>query len=96
MAKKTPIIHPLLVNNNLISNFRENASNIFNDFFVHQYQSVANNSILSTKRIFYIQKRLKDFDIDCGKILKLINGLYPHKAHGHDGIYIGMVQLTIT
>ena len=31
---------------------------------------------------------MKDFDIECGKILKLINGLNPHKAHGHDGISI--------
>ena len=32
-GKKTLIIPPLLVNNNLFSNFREKA-NIFNDFFV--------------------------------------------------------------
>ena len=36
---------------------------------------------------------MKDFDIECGKILKLINGLNPHKAHGHDGISIRMVKL---
>ena len=29
----------------------------------------------------------------CGKILKLINGLNPHKAHGQDGIYIRMLRL---
>ena len=34
-GKKTPIIPPLLFNNNLIPNFSEKA-NIFNDFLVQQ------------------------------------------------------------
>ena len=80
-----------MVNNNLISNFREKA-NILNDFFIQQCQPIANNGILPTNQIFYTQNRLTDFD-DCGKILKLINRLNPHKAHGHDGISIRMVKL---
>ena len=43
-GEKTPIIPPLLVNNKLVSNFWEK-TNIFNDFFVHQCQPIANNSI---------------------------------------------------
>ena len=82
-GKKTPIIPPLLVNNNLISNFRGKA-NIFNDFFVQQYQPIANNSILPTNQMFYSQNRLRDFDIDYEEILKLINGLNSHKANRHD------------
>ena len=91
-GKKPPIIPPLLVSNNLISNFREKA-NIFNVFFIQQCQRIASNSILPTNQIFYTQNRLRDFDIDCRKILKLVNGLNPHKAHGHDGISIRMVKL---
>ena len=87
-----PIISPLLVNNNLISNFREKA-NIFNNFFVQQCQPIANSSILPTNQIFYTQNRQKDFDTDSGKILRLMNRLNPHKAHGHDGISMGMVKL---
>ena len=97
-GKKAPIISPLLFNNNLISNFKEKA-NIFYDFFAQQCQPIANNSILPTNQIFYTQNRLRDFNIDYGKISKLINGLNPHKAHGHDEIYIRMVKscnLTIT
>ena len=56
-------------------------------------QPIANNSILPTNQIFHTQNRLRDFDIDCRKILKLINGLNPNKAHGHDGISIRMVKL---
>ena len=91
-GKKTPIILPLLVNNSLISNFREKA-NIFNNFFVQQCQPAASNSILPTNQVFYIQNRLRGFDTNCGKILKLINGLNPHKAHRHDGISIRMLKL---
>ena len=53
-GRKTPIIPPLLVNNNLISNFREKTS-IFNDFFVQQCQPIAINSILPTNQIFILK-----------------------------------------
>ena len=89
-GEKAPITPISMVNNNLISKCREK-DNIFNDFFVQQYEIIANNSILPTNQIFYTQNRLRDSDIDCGKILKLSNGLNPHKAHGHDGISIRMV-----
>ena len=91
-GKKNPVIPPLLVNKKLISNFREEAK-IFKKFFVQQCQPIAGNSILPRIQLFYTQNRLRDFDFDCGKILKLINGLNPHKAHGHDGISIRMVKL---
>ena len=80
--QKTPIIPPLLVNNDLIYNFRKRA-NIFNDFFVHQRQPIPNNNIIPTNQIFYTENRLRDFDVDCGEILRLVNGLNPHKALGH-------------
>ena len=61
--------------------------------FVQQCQPIANNSIFPTNRIFYTQNRVRDFDIDCGKISRLIYVLNPYKAHGHDGISIGMMKL---
>ena len=54
---------------------------------------MANNSILPTNQTFYTQNRLRNFDIDYGKISRLINGLNLHKAHGHDGVSIRMVKL---
>ena len=89
---KTPIIPLLLIDNSLISKFREKAK-IFNNFFVEQCQPIADNIILPISQIFYTQNKLKDFDIDCGKILKLIIGLNPQKAHGHNGIPTPMVKL---
>ena len=92
-GNKTHTIPPLFVNNNLIYNFREK-TNLFNNSFVQQCQIIVSNSILPTNQIFYAQNRLTDFDIHCGKILKLTNGLNPHKAHGHDGISIRMLKLS--
>ena len=92
MEKKTTILPPLLINNNLISNFREKA-NIFNIFFVQKCQPIAKTSTVLRKQIFYTQNSLRDFYIICGKSSKLINGLNPHKAHGHDGISIQMLKL---
>ena len=83
---------PLLANNNLTCTFREKA-NVFNNFFVQQCQPSVNNSILPTNQIFYTQSRLRNFDIDCRKILKLINGLNQLRNHGHDGISIRMLKL---
>ena len=69
-GKKTSIIPYLLVDNYLISNFGEK-SNIFNDFSVQQCQPIANNIIFPTNQVFYTQNRLRDFDIDCGKMSKI-------------------------
>ena len=91
-GKKTPIVPPLLLSNNLISSYREKA-NAFNKFLVKKCQPIGNNSILPTNQIFFTQNRQKGFDIDCGENLKLINGLNPHKANGHEGISIRMVKL---
>ena len=60
---------------------------------VQQCQPIDNNNILPTNQIFYTQNRRRDFDIDCVKLLKLTDGLNPHKAHGHDEIFIRMVKL---
>ena len=42
-GKKVPIISPILVNNKLVTNFKDKA-NIFNDFFSKQCQPIPNNS----------------------------------------------------
>ena len=62
-------------------------------YFVQQCQPIGNNSILPANQIFYTQNRPRDFDIDCGKFLNLIDGLNPHKAHDHGGISMQMLKL---
>ena len=44
-GKKIPLIHPILVNNKLISNFKEKV-NHFNAFFASQCSPVSNDSAL--------------------------------------------------
>ena len=44
-GKKTPLIPPILINNKLISNFKEK-ENHFNAFFASQCTPVSNNSTL--------------------------------------------------
>ena len=86
MAKKPVLSHHYW-------SFREKTNNVFNDFFVQQCQLPANNSILPKNQISYTQNRLRDFDIDCEKIFRLINGLNSNNAYDHDRITIRIVKL---
>ena len=70
-GKKVPVIPPLLVNNKLVTNFKDKA-NIFNDFFSKQCQPIPNNSTLPSIQSFETSNRLSTVDIDSKKILKLI------------------------
>ena len=45
-GKKIPLVHPILVNNKHISNFKEKA-NYLNDFFASQCTPISNDSALS-------------------------------------------------
>ena len=92
MGKKVPVIPPILVNNKLVTNFKDKA-NIFNGFFSKQCQLIPNNSTLLSIQSFETSKRLSTIDIDSKKILNLIKGLNSNKAHGHDGISIRMLEL---
>ena len=42
---------------------------------------------------YYTQGKLRDSDIDSGKILALLEGLYPENSNGHDTIYIQILKL---
>ena len=91
-GKKIPVIPPILVNNKLVTNFKDKA-NIFNDFFSKQCQPIPNNSTLPSVQSFETSNRLSTVDIDSKKILKLIQGLNSSKAHVHDGISIRMLKI---
>ena len=91
-GKKIPVIPPILVNNKLVTNFKDKA-NIFNHFFSKQCQPIPNNSTLPSIQSFETSNRLSTVDIDSKKILKLIQGLNSNKAHGHDGISIRMLKI---
>ena len=92
MAKKTPIILPLLVNDKFITNFFEKA-NLFIEFFSKKCQPLQNNSTLPKFHTYRTENRLNDFTFYNEKLMKIIQSLGPNRAHGYDGISIRMLKL---
>ena len=84
---KIPLIPPLLVNNEFVTDFLVKA-NLFNDFFREQCRPIKNDSSLPINQTIETVTRLSDITIDTDTIIKLIRSLDPNKAHGCDGISI--------
>ena len=94
-GSKIPLIPPLLVNNEFVTDFLEKA-NLFNDFFREQCRPITNDSSLPNNQTLETVTRLSDINIDTDTIIKLIRSLDPNKAHGCDGISIRMLKLCAT
>ena len=82
-GSKIPLIPPLLVNNEFLTNFLVKAS-LFNDIFREQHRLFTNDSSQITETV----TRLSDFNVDTDTIIKLIRSLDPNKTHGRDGVSI--------
>ena len=91
-GKKIPLIPPILVKDQLVTNFLEKA-NLFNEFFTQQCNTIENDSTLPNDLVFETTERISSFDISKDEITKIIRSLDPNKAHGHDGISILMLKL---
>ena len=90
-GSKVPLIPPLLVNNQIVSDFTKK-TNIFNDFFALQCTPLNNSSVLPAKVTFKTQSRLNSICFEEDDILKIITNLNVDKAHGHD-ISIRMLKI---
>ena len=90
-GKNVLLISILLVNGKYVTNFLEKA-NIVNDFFSQQYQPISNNSILLLIPFYYTDNRLNDINFKHDKMLKVIQSLYPNKAHGYDCVSVRMLE----
>ena len=77
--KKVPNIPPLLVKNELITEFEAKA-NIFNKYLANMTNHLTDD-------------KLSSFNISSEVIFQLIKNLDPNKAHGHDEIYVKMLKL---
>ena len=88
---KVPSNPPLLANGTFVSNFKEKAE-LFNNFFSKQCTILSNGSHLPNFA-FKIDKRINNVVFTSEDISKIIKGLNPNKAHGHDEISIRMIQL---
>ena len=91
-SQKIPIIPPLLVNDNFITNFLEKA-NLFNEFFSKQCQPLRKDSTLPKSHMYHKENRLNCVTFDNKKLLRIIQSLGANKAHGYDGISIRMLKL---
>ena len=73
---------PLLVNNELLTEFEAKA-NIFNKYFASQCTTINNNCVLPSTLNHLTDGKLISFNISL-VIFQLIKNLDPNKAHGHD------------
>ena len=91
-GKKIPLIPPILINNKVISNFKEKA-NYFNAFFASQCTPFPHNSTLPLVRTPFTTASLSSTSLNDQDILKIIHSLNINKAHGYDDIYIGLLKI---
>ena len=78
--KKVPIIPPILVNGELVSDFKQKA-NIFNNHFAFLCTPIKNGSKLPNFS-YKTEKRLTSFDIKDDDIILIRGNLNVNKAHG--------------
>ena len=91
--KKIPIITPLLINNQLVTNFNKKVNN-FNEYFSSHCSLIDNSSRLPTDQAPYVTPLLSSIDIKESDILNILKSLDANKAHGHDEISIRMLKLS--
>ena len=91
--RKSPVIPPLLINNNFVTNFKTKAK-LFNFFFFRQCSLLQNSSTLPYFDDNIIPNYpLSSFECHADDILKLIRSLDSNKSHGYDGISVRMIKL---
>ena len=88
---KIPVIPPLLINGIFETDFEKKAG-VFNSFFAEQCNIVENGSTLPAFA-FKTEKRLNSVSFSSSDILRIIKGLNPNKAHGHENISVKMIKL---
>ena len=88
--KKIPIIPPILVNGELVSDYKQKA-NIFKNHFPSLCTPIKNRSKLPSFS-YRTGKRIRSFDIKNDDILLTIKNLNVNKAHGWDQLSIGMIK----
>ena len=92
---KIPLIPPLLVGNQLVTDFLVKA-NLFNDYFSQQCTTVDNDSSIPPNITFATEQKLSTLEFCTDDIVKIIKSLDPNKALGHDEISIRMIKLCAT
>ena len=65
---------------------------IFNTYFAKQCNIFDNGSVIPGIN-YRTDNRIMDITFSSSDLSKIIKELNPNKAHGHDGIFINMIQI---
>ena len=79
-GSKVPLIPPLLVNNEFVTDVLDKV-NVFNDFFREQYRRIVNDSSRPNNQTIETVTRLSDINIATDTIIKLVRSLDPKKDY---------------
>ena len=91
-GKKIPLIPPLVINDQLITDFWKKA-NCFNLYFARQCTSIEDDSSIPTETNCLCDATISAVDFEEQDILKIILALdINNKAHGHDNILTRMIK----
>ena len=91
-GKKIPLIPPILISNNLVSNFKVKA-NHFNAFFASQCTPASNNTTLPLVTNPVTNASLSSISFIDQDILNIIHSLNLDKAHGYDNLSIRLLKI---
>ena len=91
-GQKIPLIHPILVNNKLISNFKEKAYH-FKTFFPSHCIPISDDSARSTTTNSVSNVSLSSIQFKDHDILKIICSLKYNEAHGYNDISIRLLKI---
>ena len=91
-GRKVPVIPPLPINNEFISNFKTEA-NYFNRFVNQQCTAICADSSIPSSVNLATNEAVTTVNFDKQLISKLLVALNPNKSHGHDGLSIRMLQM---
>ena len=94
-GKKVPVIPPIIINNNIVSNIKQKAD-YFNDFFAQQCTPLNNDSKIPDRVHRKYTYTISSVNFTNEDILKIIRSLNPNKAHGFDDISIHRIKICDT
>ena len=91
-SRKIPIIPPLLINDELETEFKKKAHH-FNVLFASKCTPLINNSVFPDSVDYISTVRLSSLNFNNVETLKIIKPLNVNKAHSHDNISVRMIKL---
>ena len=91
-SKKIPVIPVLLINNELISDFKMKA-NHFNSFLAPHCTQLGNKSKIPVSQTYITDSKPSALQFEEKDSIKIIRSLITNKAPGHDDISIRMLKI---